>query len=244
MNSTTFTIPNDLLTRLSRLHHVTDASNPASNLRHIHVRVAPDHVRFAATNGRILAVLRADLDDLQGDAREVIFDVQQFKDAMKAVDRAIPQRSNQRITVTLTATEAKFSTGDAAALVRLVPGIYPNVDHVFTRTEGQRWVPCLSSLNPDLASVAQKLVGKTTVLFSSPVAADATISHLWGSGAADDHAVQLSLPAMRSLVTAPAYWCDHELALLVMPVSRAASERQLDLLAFVRQVPVASAAAA
>ena len=244
MNSTTFTIPNDLLTRLSRLHHVTDASNPPSNLRHIHLRVTPEHVRFAATNGRMLAVLKADLDDLQGDAREAILDVHQFNDAIKAVQRGIPQRSNQRVNITLTANEAKFSTGNAAALVRQVPGTYPNVDHVFTRTEGQRWVPCLSSLNPDLASVAQKLVGKTTVLFSSPVAADATVSRLWTPGAPDDHKVPVSIAAMRSLVTAPAYWCDHELALLVMPVSRAASERQLDLMAFVRQVPAASAAAA
>lgn len=244
MNSTTFTIPNDLLTRLSRLHHVTDASNPPSNLRHIHLRVTPEHVRFAATNGRMLAVLKKDLNNLQGDAREVILDVHQFNDAIKVIDRGISQRSNQRVTITLSDNEAKFSTGNAAALVRLVPGTYPNVDHVFTRTEGQRWVPCLSSLNPDLASVAQKLVGKTTVLFSSPVAADATVTRLWSPGAADDHDVSIYIATMRSLVTAPAYWCDGELALLVMPVSRTGSEQQLDLMAFVRQVQPTSAAAA
>lgn len=84
--------------------------------------MTPEHVRFAATNGRLLAVLKADLDDLQGDAGEVTLDVHQFNDALKTVDRALSRRGNQRITITVTGNEAKFSTGDAAALVRLHPG--------------------------------------------------------------------------------------------------------------------------
>lgn len=241
MHPTTVTFSRDLIPRLSRLHLVTDPSNPASPLAHIHLRVTPERIRFAATNGRLLAVMTTATDDHQGDMRDVILTVHQFNDALKAVDRVLPSRGHHRVTITINATEATFSAGNAAALVRLHPGAYPNSDHVFTRTVGQRWMPSLSSLSPLLTAVAQKVAGKIPLLFSSPITPSSSVAHWWGAQSAGDHAAQVSLTDVRAFIQAPAYWCDDQLAFLLMPITRKDDERPLELTRFVRSMSASNA---
>jgi hypothetical protein len=49
---------------------------------------------------------------------------------------------------------------------------------------------------------------------------------------------------VRAATTAPAYWCDHELAVLIMPITRSPDERQLDLSQHALALPQVAAQAA
>jgi hypothetical protein len=235
----TCSIPRLFAERLSRLGLACDTGAISSTLCHIGVRITPQAARFSATNGKILACFFVPIDDLQGDAIDLVIDREQFTTALK-----ICARGTGRISIKVEAQEVRFSNGLTTAVARRVSGGFPAFEHVFVRTEGKRWVPTMSSLDGHLMAVAQKIAGnKQSLLFSSPLDAAANLGRLWAvPGAQPDESLPLSV--LRTAVTAPAFWCDHELAILLMPITRSDAERQLDMGAFVLpQVQTAAVAA-
>jgi hypothetical protein len=231
---TLFTIPRITADRLSRLPLAcADETGP---LGHIGVRITPTVVRFAATTGRILASLVVPIDALTGDPGDVILDATQFTAALKATAKA----TGGRITVEIGPKEARLTNGTASAIVRRVDGLFPRVEHVWTRTAGRQWVPTMSSLDPVLLATAQKISGhKQPLLFASPVDPSARLDRLWSvpGPTLED---RLDLIQARQAVIAPGYWADHEMAVLIMPITRTAEQRPLDLEAHAIALPQTS----
>ena len=217
-----FSIPRITADRLARLGLACASDNTA--ISHLGVRVTPTSVRFSATNGRILASLLVPIDDFVGTPTDLILDQVQLAAAVKAA-----AKGSGRIGFKIDEAEARVTSGSVASVVRRVAGTWPQVDNAWTRPSGRRWVPTMSSIDPVLVAIAQKITGaKTAVLFSSPVDPSARLERLWAiPGAQPDES--LSLASLRAVITAPAYWCDHELALLLMPITRGDSERQINL---------------
>jgi hypothetical protein len=233
-----FSIPRITTDRLSRLPLAcADETGP---LGHVSVRVTPTTARFACTNGRLLASLVVPLDALTGEPCDTILDADQFIAALKATAKA----TGGRITVEIGPKEARLTNGTASAIVRCVDGTFPRVEHCWTRTAGRQWVPTISSLDPVLLGIAQKISGhKNPLLLSSPVDPSARMDRLWNvTGPSLDD--RLDLVQARQAVIAPGYWSDHELAILVMPISRTADQRPLDLDAHAVALPLPAAAAA
>jgi len=235
-----FSIPRITADRIARLGLACDTSTPSGTLNHIGIRATTSAVRFSATNGRILASLLVPVDDIEGTPGDLILDREQFTAALKATAKV----AGGRIQVRIDDQEARLTNGTAAAVVRRVSGTYPNVDHVWTRPSGRRWVPTMSCLDPNLVGIAQKVSGnKAALLFASPMEPGARLERLWAvPGAALDETVCLT--DLRAAITAPAYWADHELAFLVMPITRGDAERQLDLSQHALALPQLVAAAA
>lgn len=234
---TTFSIPRITADRLSRLPLAcADETGP---LGHVSLRVTPETARFATTNGRLLASLLVPLDALTGEPCEVILDADQFTAALKVTAKA----TGGRIQIEIGSKEARLTNGTASAIVRRVDGTFPRIEHCWTRTAGRRWVPTISSLDGNLVAIAQKISGsKNPLLFSSPVEQGTRLERLWAvPGAQPDESISVS--SLRAAVTAPAYWSDHELAILVMPITRSDSERQLNLDAHAVTTPQVATAA-
>jgi len=231
-----FSIPRITADRLARLGLA--CADDDTNIRHIGVRITPAAVRFSATNGRILASLLVPIDDFIGTPADFILDQVQLAAAVKAA-----AKGSGRIGFKIDEAEARITSGTVASVVRRVAGTWPQVDHVWTRPAGRRWVPTMSSIDPLLAAIAQKIIGaKTAVLFSTPVDPGVRLERLWAvPGAQPDESINVS--ALRAVVAAPAYWCDHELALLLMPITRGDSERQLNLDAHAMSMQSAALAA-
>jgi hypothetical protein len=235
---TQFTIPRLTAERLARLP-LACAHEPGP-LAHVSMRVTPTAVRFATTNGRILASLVVPLDVLTGEATDIILD----SEALAAALKVTAKQPGGRITVEIGAQEARLTNGTASAIVRRVQGVFPRVEHAWTRTAGRRWVPTMSSLDPLLLGLAQRICGhKSPLLFSSPVDPAADLNRLWAvPGASAQESIDLA--QARQVVVAPGYWSDHELAILVMPITRTADQRQLDLAAHAVVLPQPAAVAA
>lgn len=233
----TFSIPRLTADRLARLGLACASDTTA--ISHIGVRISPTAVRFSATNGRILASLLIPVDDFIGTPGDLILDQAQLAVAVKAA-----ARGSGRIGFRIDEAEARVTNGTAASVVRRVSGTWPQVDHVWTRPAGRRWVPTMSSIDPVLAGIAQKITGaKTAVLFSSPVDSGMRLERLWAVPGTQ-HDESISVSALRAVVAGPAYWCDHELAILLMPITRSDSERQLNLDAHAIPLPQPAALAA
>jgi hypothetical protein len=233
-----FSIPRATADRLARLGLACASDNTA--ISHIGVRVGPTAVRWSATNGRLLASLFVPIDDFIGTPTDLILDQVQFAAAVKAA-----AKGSGRIGFKIDEAEARVTSGTVASVVRRVAGTWPQVDHVWTRPAGRRWVPTMSSLDPALVTIAQKITGaKSAVLFSSPVDPGARLERLWAvPGAQPDES--LSLASLRAVVTAPAYWSDgYELSILIMPITRSDSERQINLDAHAMPLPQPAALAA
>jgi hypothetical protein len=235
---TLFTIPRLTADRLSRL--ALACADEAGPLGGISIRVTATTARFAATNGRLLASLVVMLDGLTGDPLDAILDAGQFTAALKSTAKA----SGGRITFEIGAKEARLTNGTASAIVRRIEGTYPRVEHVWTRTAGRQWVPTMSSLDPLLLATAQKISGaRQALLFASPVDPAARLDRLWAvSGGTAGDGIDLALA--RQAVVSPGYWSDHELAILVMPVTRAPEQRALDLAGHAVVLPEPAAVAA
>ena len=225
---TTFTIPGAVLPRLSRLVLATD-TDALGPLRHIAMRVTSNAVRFSATSGKLLASIVLDISDLQGelgDLVESILDCFQLTAACKAIGK----HCHKPVTFTIEKAEVRITFGSVSSLIRRHDGVFPSIDHIWTRSAGLQWVPCTSSLDPNLAAVAQKIASSTRSLFSTPVQPASNLQRLWATATEDETAPALS--DLRTLMRAPAYWTDNELALLLMPITRADAEQQLDLARF------------
>jgi hypothetical protein len=95
------------------------------------------------------------LDQSGVDASDLILDADQFTAAMKSAAKG----SASRITIEISPKEVRCTCGAASTIVRRVEGSFPHVEHVWTRPNGMRWVPTMSSLDPLLLGVAQKISG-------------------------------------------------------------------------------------
>ncbi len=221
--TSTCSISKSCLARLARLGHAAD--NGTGPLHHISLRVTAERIRFAATDGKLLAAFIQPMADLDGQPVEAILDRDQFTAACKVLAKG----SSPRVTMTINHSEVRLSCGRMAAVVFRHNGGYPNFDHIWTKPAGMRWVPCCSSLDTRLVEAAQYIVGKTTVAFSSPVPAHSDLLRIWSVIPPGPDQAGVPLTEAQALVRAAAYWCDHELALLVMAVTRSDGERQLDL---------------
>lgn len=219
---TTFSFPAQLLPRLSRLVLATDCSNTV--LDHLALRITPTALRLSATDGKMLASMVHGLTDVQGEPADVILDRAQIIAACKLLSKA-----GGRIAVNIGTTEARFTSGSVSAIVRLRDGTYPNFEHMWQRTEGQRWLPCAASLAPTYISKAQAIVGKSEVCFRSPVPANSDALRIWKAEPG-----QLLSPAdIAAWANSPAYWSDSVVAILIMPISRSDEGHQLDLRPFI-----------
>ena len=224
----TFTIPGAALPRLARLALATDTDGPGP-LRHVALRVTSTAVRFSATNGKLLASVILDISDLKGDIgdfTESILDCVQFTAACKAIGKHCPKP----VTVSIDKAETRITFGTVSSIVHRHDGVFPSIDHIWTRTAGLHWVPCASSLDPALAATAQKIAGSSRILFSTPVQPDSGLQRLWA--AATEEEITPALSDIRSMVRAPAYWADESFAILLMPITRADAEQQFDLARF------------
>ena len=235
----TFTIPAPALARLSRLALATEATQTSST-RHIALRITPTACRFSATDGRLLASILHEVTDLVGEPIDVLLDCAQFTTAC----RLLASYKVRQVAVSVDATEVRFSAGLVSAIVRRHEGVFPPFEHIFSKTDGQRWVPCVSSFHPGLIATAQQIAGKTTLLFSTPVHPESALLRLWASPKPDEMLASSLLTDVQRYIQAPAYWADHELALLVMPIRRSDGEPQLDLGRFSCQSVSAQATAA
>ncbi|MCK6489186.1 MAG: hypothetical protein L6R48_12815 [Planctomycetes bacterium] len=219
---TTFSFPRLTADRIARLALACDPGT--GSIAHIGLRITPSAVRFAATTGRILASLLVPIEDLAGEPGDLVLDSGQFASALKGL-----AKSGGRITVEIGPKEARLTHGGSSSIARRVDGTFPLIDHVWTRPTGRRWVPTVSTLDPTLVGIAQKISGnRQPLLFVSPVEPAARLERLWAvPGTQSEDAI--SVAAVRAATTAPAYWADHELAVLIMPITRSPDERQLDL---------------
>ena len=222
----TFSFNKSHLDRLSRLALAADDTKASPNLGHIALRITPEVIRFSATNGKILISLLVPIGSAEVEPADLILDGDQFTTAMRALGRS----TASSVQVTIVDTEARLTAGVSTAIVRRVPGVYPAIDHVWTKTKGAAWVPTLSTLDPTLVAVAQKVIGKSSLLFSSPVTDATPVAPLWG-----DLKGEARLPALSDLaglVRAPAYWTDGQAAVLLMPITRAVTGPGMDLTPF------------
>ncbi len=225
---TAFTIPGSALSRLARLAQATEVGDNGV-ICHIAVRVTLDACRFTATDGKLLASIVHAITALQGDPVDAILDREQFTAACKLLSKHHPSR----VTVTIAQHEIRFTAGTVSAVIRRRDGTYPPFDHIWSKTVGMQWVPCTSSLNLSLAASAQQIAGKAALSFSTPVPMNSAAQRLWSSASPGEFGATLPLTELQGALRAPAYWADHELAILLMPISRAGSEKQLDLSRFV-----------
>ena len=227
---TTFSIPGNAIQRLSRLALAADTTAPGP-ISHIALRVTASAARFTATNGRLLASLLLPITDLSGEPSDCILDRGQYTAAWKLLGKS----TTRSVLFSIEKGETRVSIGSVSAVIRCHDATYPAIDHIWTRTAGKQWVPTAASLDPDLAATAQRIAGSSRILFNSPVSPESGLHRLWSAmdvGAFPEQDAIPSLSSLQVLLRAPAYFCDNDLALLVMPVTRAAEERQLDLSAF------------
>ena len=236
---TTFSFPSTLLDRLSRLHLATDGSLTAA-LGHLHLVVTPERFRFAATNGRLLAVVVGDITTPSIAFVDVLLDRDQFVNAIRSLTKGLAKGSPTGIQVAIDTSEVRLTTGLTSALVRRVQMVYPVIDHAFTKPAGMRWVPCVSTLDIELAATARKIAGTPKLLFSTPVPTSSPVPMLWAS----DPTATARTADLQPVVRGPAYWADHELAILLMPITRGDAEPQLDLTGFVMPAAQPTAVAA
>lgn len=230
-----FTLPRSSAERLSRLGLACDKDSP--NIANINLRVLTENsVRFTATTGRILASLVVPTSDLQSDENDLILDQAQLTIALKS---ALKSAGNQ-LSCKIDATEARISIGTLSYVVRRVEGQYPPFDPIWTRPNGKQWIPALASIDPNLATLAGKIAGGKGLVFSSFVDPTHRLERLWATTC--DTTEVIPVAYLRSAVLKPVYWADHELAILIMQISRSAEEKQLDLSAFSALQPVAMAA--
>ncbi len=217
----TFSLPRIITERLARLHLACDT---IGNLAHIHLRVTASHLRFTATNGKLLVCLRHEPEDLQGSPADLILNGEQFTAAMKAAAKS----AAARIAFSFDKQEARITYSPGVSLVRRVECVYPAIDQVFSRTVGSTWVPATASFCPTMLATAQKIVGKASgLLLSSPVTNGSLLKPLWESPVSQ--ASVPTLASLQALMRAPGYWCDGEMALLLMPITRADVGRAFDL---------------
>lgn len=217
------TIPTTFLDRLSRLALACDNA-PNSALRHIACSIRGDRARLTATTGRLLVSVLLDAD---GEAdRDCLLDAVQFCTAAK---------TRSSVCLVLGTTEARMRSPQGDSLIRIHPGTYPPIDSVFLHTADSVFVPSICSLDPHLVATAQRIIGKPTLLCTSPVPARSSVPSLWETDAQPSVTVVGDLP---QLLRTAAFWTDGSWVVLLMPTTRV-PVGHVDLVPFALQAAVA-----
>ncbi len=229
----TITLAAAIVARLARLSLACDTSTTAA-LSHICFRIRGSIARFIATDGRLLAILRSEItDEAEAEAQPLDLDLDLLLDGtqLTAAASAIANLKLTRLPVTLTidlaAKEARLSTRHGAHLIRIRDGTYPSVDGLLARYSGYSWVPSIGTYQTSLLARAEKIARlKPTMLFSSPVPSGSQLLQAWNAGAAQG---TVDAAALRIATASPAVWADHELLILIMPITRSADAPQPEL---------------
>ena len=229
-----FPLPAKAFGRLSRLALATDQDPPldpritATVLTGVLMRVAENRALFTATDGKILVSIRHEVE-YSGPPVDVILRGHQFTQAAKTMQGL---RGNVTVQFTDDLKSMQFTAGGETAIVGTIDGTFPSYAAVWTRTVGQDWVPAVSAVDYRNVVLAQKISGmKAPIIFSSTIPAGSPARHLWTTDVWEK--MQPDMEALRKLVHAPHYWCDREMAVLIMPINTSdAQNLALDLSTF------------
>ena len=241
----TITLATSIVARLARLSLACDSTTTAA-LAHICLRITGSVARFIATDGRLLAILRCEITD-KAEAQQLNLDLDLLLDGVQLTTAAaaIANLKSTRLPVTLTidvaAKEVRLSTRHGAHLVRIHDGTYPSVDGLVAKYTGSAWIPSVGTYQTGLLARAEKIARlKSSLLFSSPVSPGSRLLQAWNvapAGLSTD-------PADVSQATRlPAVWADHDLLILIMPITRSLDAPQPNLHLFQASAPVAAALA-
>ena len=230
--STSFTIPASTLSRIASLRHATEIGATGA-LAHVHLALSKDTARLTATEGRLLAILRLPVSDIDGDPIEsLLLDGAMLNTAAALLIKATG--SVVRFTIDTEAREVRLVRGTVVAIVRTLALAYPVTTHFLDRYRGQTLVPAIASFSPSLLNAATKIVGakQGNLLLWSPTT-DSDVARCWSG----DTTAPLSRDAMGSLVRAPGIWTDGaNLMILLMPVTRSSTDAP-DIAAFLSPMP-------
>lgn len=234
-----FTFASLHLARLARIHLAAETEHPALATAHVHLQITPDRLRFAATNGKLLAAIIVDTIDKANAGTDVLLDCSQFTAAIKALAKSTGAiRTPQVIHVEVGVGEVRFSHGQNSTIVRRIGLRFPAMDHIFTKPTGMRWVPCVATLDQDFASLAKRISGNPKpLLFLTPVPLASPAPQLWQQPTAKGSLPLVPVTDLEPLTRSAAFWADGDLFLLLMPIFRDAAEPQLNLTRFL--LPVA-----
>ena len=215
-----FTLPRLSLPRLSRVHLA--CADELGPIGHISLRLTQSVARFVATDGMILANLVVPVEGCTtGSTVDLILDHVQFAIAITAMVRT----KSGAISVGIEGKELRMTCGNSSAIVRIVDGTYPNINWLLDRhAAAPAWVPSICSLDPRKTTIAQKIVGKTPALFFSPTHVP-QLGRIWDFPKIDNlgHEPDIAASSLRDLTTTPAFWADHELCIMIMPITRSST---------------------
>ena len=236
----TITLPTAIVARLARLSLACDSTTTAA-LAHICLRITGSVARFIATDGRLLAILRCEITD-EAEAQQLNLDLDLLLDGdqLTAAAAAIANLKSTRLPVTLTidvaAKEARLSTRHGAHLVRIHDGTYPSIDGLLAKYSGSAWVPSIGTYQTGLLTRAEKIARlKSSLLFSSPVSRGSRLLQAWNVAPAGLSADPADVGQATRL---PAVWADHDLLILIMPITRSADAPQPALHLFQAAAPL------
>jgi hypothetical protein len=231
---TSFSILASSLPRLANLRHATDPTTRGA-LAHFHLAVTGDNARFTASDGHLLAILKLQVSDFDGESIDILIDGALFAAACATLLRA-DHASCVRISIG--DGEVRFIRGMAVAVARIVDLAFPITSAFIDRYRGQTLVPAIASYAPALVTAAARIAGtrKSPLLLWS-AAPNASLVPCWTRDS--EGAVPYS--AIAVLLSQPGIWADKELFLLLMPVSRSCQGAP-DIGAFI-QAPLLSASA-
>lgn len=221
-----------LITRLSRLALATD-SKAAGTLAHIGLVICNGTARFAATTGKILVCCVVDAPDTPD--CQVVLDATQFTTAMKAAAKLKARNAS----LTIGSKEARLECGNTASLIRLHDSHYPQFDFVFEKTVGQVAIPAVSSLDPNLMTIAQKILGTPSLPLVSFVHPGSSLPATWKTDSGDP----VLTGDLKQATMSSAFWTDGTWAVLIMPITRPLPE-SIDLSRFALRAAQSMASAA
>lgn len=199
--------------RLARLHL---ACGETGVTQHIAVQVTKEAVHFTTVNGQMLARVTVPIPNKDGAPSEMLTQTAEFTDAF-AVGMKV---KGPTLWVDVSATRMLVGNRhDGYTVVHQVQGTPPRLDGMWARADGCQWYPSLGCIDPRLAALAQKIQGGSSpLMFFSPGAEG--LKNVWASPGTVPADKKVLAKDMRDLLTAPSYWWDKELMIVVMPFAR------------------------
>ena len=215
-----FTLPRRSLPRLSRVHLAcADEMGP---IGHISLRLTQSVARVVTTDGMILASLVVPVEGCTtGSTVDLILDRVQFVVAITIMVRT----KCGAISVGIEGKELRLTCGTSSAIVRIVDGTYPDINGLLDRhAAAPAWVPSVCSLDPKRMAIAQKIIGKIIALFNSPTHAP-PLGLVWDFPCVDNlgHEPDIAVSSLRDITRVPAFWADHEMCIMIMPITRSST---------------------
>jgi len=243
----TFSFPASILPRLAALH-LACATGPGNGaLGHIALNIRGDTARFVASDGRLLAMVRTavtwDIDQAPEDI-DAVLDAEQLTTAAAAI--AAHKSPSAPVAFALGKRELRITTKHGAHLVKIHELVFPmsGVQGLLTKYSTSAWVPTIATVDAKLMQRAHKFIGiKTTPLMRTPVDVGSSLSRAWNPAVAHQTPESISVQHFLHAANAPALWSDHEILVLIMPITMAAAA-PLDLTQWLPSSKLVMAAAA